>query len=93
MSLFFWFVRPESVHDLSISLSIVVEIRKNQWKSMAGRLTNAASRILGGNGVVCRSVASSLRLRSGMGLPTGKHIVPDKPVSILHSSVLIKTRS
>jgi len=47
---------------------------------MAGRLTNAASRILGGNGVVYRSVASSLRLRSGMGLPVGKHYVPDKPV-------------
>ncbi|XP_019453397.1 PREDICTED: NADH dehydrogenase [ubiquinone] 1 beta subcomplex subunit 8, mitochondrial-like [Lupinus angustifolius] len=47
---------------------------------MAGRLTNAASRILGGNGVVSRSVASSLRLRSGMGLPVGKHIVPDKPL-------------
>uniref|UniRef100_A0A151SKR1 NADH dehydrogenase [ubiquinone] 1 beta subcomplex subunit 8, mitochondrial n=1 Tax=Cajanus cajan TaxID=3821 RepID=A0A151SKR1_CAJCA len=47
---------------------------------MAGRLTNAASRILGGNGVVCRSVASSLRLRSGMGLPVGKHYVPDKPL-------------
>lgn len=49
---------------------------------MAGRLTHAASRILGGNGVVGRSVASSLRLRSGMGLPVGKHIVPDKPVRI-----------
>ncbi|KAG4933161.1 hypothetical protein JHK87_047163 [Glycine soja] len=47
---------------------------------MAGRLTNAASRILGGNGVVYRSVASSLRLRSGMGLPVGKHYVPDKPL-------------
>lgn len=45
---------------------------------MAGRL---ASQIMGGNGVVSRSVASSLRLRSGMGLPVGKHIVPDKPVS------------
>ncbi|KAF7810117.1 NADH dehydrogenase [ubiquinone] 1 beta subcomplex subunit 8, mitochondrial [Senna tora] len=49
---------------------------------MAGRLTNAASRILGGNGVVGRSVASSLRLRSGMGLPVGKHIVPDKPLPV-----------
>ncbi|KAG2408356.1 NADH dehydrogenase [ubiquinone] 1 beta subcomplex subunit 8, mitochondrial [Vigna umbellata] len=47
---------------------------------MAGRLTNVASRILGGNGVVYRSVASSLRLRSGMGLPVGKHYIPDKPL-------------
>ena len=48
---------------------------------MAGKLTNLGSKILGGNGVVGRSIASSLRLRSGMGLPVGKHIVPDKPVS------------
>jgi hypothetical protein len=48
---------------------------------MAGRLSKVASTIMGGNGVVGRSVASSLRLRSGMGLPVGKHIVPDKPVS------------
>lgn len=47
---------------------------------MAGRLSNVASQIMGGNGVVGRSVASSLRLRSGMGLPVGKHIVPNKPV-------------
>ncbi|KAK2409750.1 NADH dehydrogenase [ubiquinone] 1 beta subcomplex subunit 8, mitochondrial [Trifolium repens] len=47
---------------------------------MAGRLTYVASQILGGNGVVHRSVASSLRLRSGMGLPVGKHYVPDKPL-------------
>lgn len=49
---------------------------------MAGRLSHVASRILGGNGVVSRSVASSLRQRSGMGLPVGKHIVPDKPVNL-----------
>ncbi|XP_061341113.1 NADH dehydrogenase [ubiquinone] 1 beta subcomplex subunit 8, mitochondrial [Gastrolobium bilobum] len=49
---------------------------------MAGKLTNAASRILGGNGVVLRSVGSSLRLRSGMGLPVGKHIIPDKPLPV-----------
>ncbi|XWS49757.1 hypothetical protein CRYUN_Cryun12cG0030200 [Craigia yunnanensis] len=36
---------------------------------MAGRLSNVASRIMGGNGIVSRSVASSLRLRSGMSLP------------------------
>jgi hypothetical protein len=36
---------------------------------------------MGGNGVVARSVGSSLRQRAGMGLPVGKHIVPDKPVS------------
>ncbi|KAB1217031.1 NADH dehydrogenase [ubiquinone] 1 beta subcomplex subunit 8, mitochondrial [Morella rubra] len=49
---------------------------------MAGRLSNVASRIMGGNGVVSRSVASSLRLRSGMGLPVGEHLVPDKPVPV-----------
>lgn len=49
---------------------------------MAGRLSNVASQIMGGNGVVGRSVASSLRLRSGMGLPVGKHIVPNKPLSV-----------
>ncbi|XWS61968.1 hypothetical protein CRYUN_Cryun07bG0170300 [Craigia yunnanensis] len=49
---------------------------------MAGRLSNVASRIMGGNGIVSRSVASSLRLRSGMGLPVGKHIVPDKPLPV-----------
>lgn len=48
---------------------------------MAGRLSGVASRIMGGNGVVARSVGSSLRQRAGMGLPVGKHIVPDKPVS------------
>lgn len=47
---------------------------------MAARLSHVASRIMGGNGIVSRSVDSSLRLRSGMGLPVGKHIVPDKPV-------------
>ncbi|KAF5734413.1 NADH dehydrogenase [Tripterygium wilfordii] len=49
---------------------------------MAGRLSNAASRIMGGNAIVGRSIASSLRLRSGMGLPVGKHIVPDKPLPV-----------
>ncbi|KAJ4956124.1 hypothetical protein NE237_012907 [Protea cynaroides] len=49
---------------------------------MAGRLSNVASRIMGGNSIVARSVATSLRLRSGMGLPVGKHIVPDKPVPV-----------
>ncbi|MBA0737186.1 hypothetical protein Gotur_005252 [Gossypium turneri] len=49
---------------------------------MAGRLSNVASRIMGGTGVVSRSVASSFRLRSGMGLPVGKHIVPDKPLPV-----------
>ncbi|KAE8055943.1 hypothetical protein FH972_012751 [Carpinus fangiana] len=49
---------------------------------MAGRLSKVASTIMGGNGVVGRSVASSLRLRSGMGLPVGKHIVPDKPLHV-----------
>lgn len=49
---------------------------------MAGRLSHVASQIMGGNGIVSRSVASSVRLRSGMGLPVGKHIVPDKPVRL-----------
>uniref|UniRef100_F1BXA1 NADH dehydrogenase [ubiquinone] 1 beta subcomplex subunit 8, mitochondrial n=1 Tax=Wolffia arrhiza TaxID=161111 RepID=F1BXA1_WOLAR len=39
---------------------------------MAGRL----NRILGGSGLIGRS--SSLRSRSGMGLPVGRHIVPDR---------------
>ncbi|WOK98988.1 hypothetical protein Cni_G07700 [Canna indica] len=49
---------------------------------MAGRLSSVASRLMGGNGVAARSAASALRSRSGMGLPVGKHIVPDKPVNI-----------
>ncbi|KAG6577693.1 NADH dehydrogenase [ubiquinone] 1 beta subcomplex subunit 8, mitochondrial [Cucurbita argyrosperma subsp. argyrosperma] len=49
---------------------------------MAGRLSNLGSRILGGNGVVARSIDSSLRRRSGMGLPVGKHIVPNKPLPV-----------
>ncbi|XP_068651388.1 NADH dehydrogenase [ubiquinone] 1 beta subcomplex subunit 8, mitochondrial-like isoform X2 [Aristolochia californica] len=49
---------------------------------MAGRLSNAASRIMGGRGLVARSVASSLRQRAGMGLPVGKPIVPDKPLPV-----------
>ncbi|XP_035549597.1 NADH dehydrogenase [ubiquinone] 1 beta subcomplex subunit 8, mitochondrial-like [Juglans regia] len=49
---------------------------------MTWRLSNVASRIMGGNGIGCRSVASSLRQRSGMGLPVGKHIVPDKPLPV-----------
>ncbi|KAI5655684.1 hypothetical protein M9H77_32871 [Catharanthus roseus] len=49
---------------------------------MAARLSHVASRIMGGNGIVSRSVDSSLRLRSGMGLPVGKHIVPDKPLPV-----------
>ncbi|KAK7265915.1 hypothetical protein RJT34_33540 [Clitoria ternatea] len=56
--------------------------KKEESSTMAGRLTNAASRIFGGNGVAARSVASSLRLRSGMGLPVGKHNVPDKPLPV-----------
>ncbi|GFZ01178.1 hypothetical protein Acr_14g0008130 [Actinidia rufa] len=52
---------------------------------MAGRLSQVASRIMGGNGVACRYAASSLRLRSGMGLPSGKHIVPDKTRKTLKS--------
>ncbi|KNA20886.1 hypothetical protein SOVF_048320 [Spinacia oleracea] len=49
---------------------------------MAGRLSKVASTILGGNGVVSRSVGNSLRQRAGMGLPVGKHLVPNKPLSV-----------
>lgn len=49
---------------------------------MAGRLSSVGSRILGGNGVAARSAAASFRARSGMGLPVGKHIVPNEPVRI-----------
>ncbi|KAL2925058.1 NADH dehydrogenase [ubiquinone] 1 beta subcomplex subunit 8 mitochondrial [Bienertia sinuspersici] len=49
---------------------------------MAGRLSKVASGILGGNGVVSRSVGNSLRQRAGMGLPVGKHIVPKKPLAV-----------
>ncbi|OAY75719.1 NADH dehydrogenase (ubiquinone) 1 beta subcomplex subunit 8, mitochondrial [Ananas comosus] len=48
---------------------------------MAGRLGSVGARILGGGGgAAARSAAASLRSRSGMGLPVGKHIVPDKPL-------------
>lgn len=41
------------------------------------------SRVLGGGGLVGRSTTSSTLLtRSGMGLPVGKHIVPDKPLPV-----------
>ncbi|CAA0842308.1 NADH dehydrogenase [Striga hermonthica] len=47
---------------------------------MAGKLSSVAPQIMGGNALVSRSVAASLRQRSGLGLPVGRHIVPDKPV-------------
>uniref|UniRef100_I1QVR9 NADH dehydrogenase [ubiquinone] 1 beta subcomplex subunit 8, mitochondrial n=1 Tax=Oryza glaberrima TaxID=4538 RepID=I1QVR9_ORYGL len=47
---------------------------------MAGRLTAAGSRVLGGQGAAARAAASALRHRAGMGLPVGRHIVPDKPL-------------
>ncbi|CAF2142783.1 unnamed protein product [Brassica napus] len=56
--------------------------RQPNGAKMAGRLSGVASRIMGGNGIVARSAASSLRQRAGMGLPVGKHIVPDKPLSV-----------
>ncbi|XP_051115528.1 uncharacterized protein LOC127240738 isoform X2 [Andrographis paniculata] len=46
---------------------------------MAGRLSNEVSRVSGANGVA-HSLMLSLRQRSGMGLPIGKHFVPDKYV-------------
>ncbi|KAL5728245.1 hypothetical protein ACHQM5_001357 [Ranunculus cassubicifolius] len=48
---------------------------------MAGRLSNVASRITGGNGVIGRSIANSMRLRAGMGMPVGRHLVPNKPLA------------
>lgn len=47
---------------------------------MAGRLTAMGSRVLGGHGAAARAAASALRHRAGMGLPAGRHIVPDKPL-------------
>ena len=49
---------------------------------MAARLSHVASRIMGSNGIVMRSAASSLFQHSGMGLPIGKHIVPNKPLPV-----------
>lgn len=46
---------------------------------MAGRLSSAASRIMGSNALLARTTSASLPLRSGMGLPVGEHIIPDKP--------------
>ncbi|CAK9173196.1 unnamed protein product [Ilex paraguariensis] len=46
---------------------------------MAIILSQVALQIMGVNVVVSCSVASSLRLHSGMGLRDGKHTVPDKP--------------
>ncbi|RRT66292.1 hypothetical protein GW17_00021010 [Ensete ventricosum] len=57
---------------------------------MAGRLSGVASRIMGGNGVAARSAASALRSRSGMGMPVGKHIVPDKAVKFRLRSFFTK---
>lgn len=50
-------------------------------RAMAGRLTAAGAHILGGGGAAARAAGSALRHRAGMGLPVGRHIVPDKPVS------------
>ncbi|PNT71736.1 hypothetical protein BRADI_2g34775v3 [Brachypodium distachyon] len=47
---------------------------------MAGRLTAMGSRVLGGHGAAARAATSALRHRAGMGLPAGRHIVPDKPL-------------
>lgn len=47
---------------------------------MAGRLTAMGSRVLGGHGAAARAAASALRNRAGMGLPAGRHIVPNKPL-------------
>ncbi|PRQ21869.1 hypothetical protein RchiOBHm_Chr6g0244011 [Rosa chinensis] len=49
---------------------------------MGERLSSVASKIIGGNGILHRSVASSHRLCAGMDLPIGKHIVLDKPLPI-----------
>lgn len=49
---------------------------------MAARLSSMASKITGRNGVVNRSVTASLRHRADMGLPVGKHTVPDRPLPV-----------
>lgn len=81
------FDTEQTLHTVhSIENQIKRILWSGEWK-MAGRLSRVASRIMGGNGVVSRSAASSsLRLRSGMGLPVGKHIVPDKPVNLFSLS-------
>ena len=50
---------------------------------MARRLSNVASKIMGRNDIVSYSVASSLRLQARMGLSISKHLIPNKPVSML----------
>jgi len=74
--------KPSSLFNFNLQRERERERERVREREMAGRLSKAASTILGGNGVVCRSVGSSLRQRAGMGLPVGKHIVPDKPVSL-----------
>ncbi|PWZ54831.1 NADH dehydrogenase [ubiquinone] 1 beta subcomplex subunit 8, mitochondrial [Zea mays] len=49
---------------------------------MAGRLTAAGFRVLGGGGARAAAAAAALRHRAGMGLPVGRHIVPDKPLPV-----------
>ncbi|KAI4370015.1 hypothetical protein MLD38_018402 [Melastoma candidum] len=49
---------------------------------MASGPTRAASRAISWNSVFRRSISSSTPLRSGMGLPVGKHLVPDKPLPV-----------
>ncbi|KAL5547287.1 hypothetical protein UlMin_006974 [Ulmus minor] len=49
---------------------------------MAGRLSNVASKIMGGNSVVSHSIASFLHLQARMGLPTGKHLVANKSLPV-----------
>ncbi|KAL3515965.1 hypothetical protein ACH5RR_022867 [Cinchona calisaya] len=53
-----------------------------QYVKMVGRLSHLASRIMGRNGVAARSVGSSPLLCDSMGLPVGKHIIPNKPLSV-----------
>ncbi|KAE8731155.1 NADH dehydrogenase 1 beta subcomplex subunit 8 [Hibiscus syriacus] len=49
---------------------------------MTRLLSNVASKIMGRNDIVSRSSSSSLRIHSGMGLPVGKRIVPEKPLPV-----------
>ncbi|KAG6390970.1 hypothetical protein SASPL_148716 [Salvia splendens] len=77
------FALPESpICFTRITDFITHQITVPSKSKMAARLSHVASRIMGGNGVVSRSTASSLRQRSGMGLPVGKHIVPNKPLPV-----------
>ncbi|CAH9141258.1 unnamed protein product [Cuscuta epithymum] len=49
---------------------------------MARRLSQTVAYLMGRRGGGARSVTYSLHTRFRMGLPVGKHLVPDKPVPV-----------